>query len=191
MSTTRLRMTVGQLDLVASGGAARRERMLRRLAGADLFELTNELFWGDVTVLIGDADFGGRCYALDTVWGWFVAGRELATSSKYRFAAADGVGDYTFRRPDDKVKVSMDRGPIGVVALLELRTVTADTCRGTIRSLVAAYPALAGNAALKDVVRQLAYQQAVRCLTCSANRRRFVVNALLIPYLLVLQREIF
>lgn len=132
-------------------GPVQHARWLGRLADADRFDLTSELFWGELLIVVGNVRFGGYCHLLDMVIGWHAAGEELGTKAKFVFRAAEGAGDYTFRLRGEQVHISLSRGPKADVQLVELRHTAAVAGRMLVRDIIARFPALKSNEALREI----------------------------------------
>lgn len=150
-----MKLEVLSLDLVAPG--TRREgAKAPDLTLVNSYELTSELFWGEVAFEIGSADFGAHYYVLDLLIGWAHALRGLDGKTRTVFEAAEGLGDFTFKRRGDKVEVSRDRGPRASVGLDELQTCVESVLADVLRTLVKQHPALRKNAGLGELLRGLA-----------------------------------
>ena len=147
-----VKLEVLSLDLVAPG--ARREGAeVPDLSNVNSYELTSELFWGELAFEFGGADFGGHYYVLDVLIGWVHALRGLEGRTRTVFEAAEGLGDFTFVRRDETVEVSRDRGPRTSVALGELQTCVESALGDVLRTLVKDHPALRKNAGLRSLLR--------------------------------------
>ena len=150
-----MKLKVLSLDLVAPG--ARREgAKAPDLTNLSSYELTSELFWGEVAFEVGGADFGGHYYLLDLLIGWTHALRGLAGRTRTVFEAAEGLGDFAFKRRDDRVEVSRDGGPRASVGLGELQTCVESVLADVLQMLVKEHPALRKNAGLGSLLRGLA-----------------------------------
>ncbi|WP_282693787.1 hypothetical protein [Streptomyces sp. CC208A] len=117
----------------------------RRLAVADLYELTCEMFWGDLTFRAEGADFSGPGPVFDAAYCLYRIGEDLKAQPKRTYSAAGGAGEYFFTRKGESVRIREEHGPSGSVSYEEFRTATKAFLRSVIADLCACYPELGKN----------------------------------------------
>ncbi|MFJ6217426.1 hypothetical protein ACIQGZ_29445 [Streptomyces sp. NPDC092296] len=130
-------------------------RLRQKLATADLYDLTCEMFWGELTFRVGDADFSGPGPVLDAAYVLFCTALHLKEPGKRRYSAAEGAGEYLLSRKGDVVRVREERGPSGTVAYPEFRRATTVFLGGLLDDLCGRYPELARNREIVEIRRRV------------------------------------
>ncbi|MGW8328950.1 hypothetical protein ACWGLE_13730 [Streptomyces sp. NPDC055897] len=127
----------------------------RRLLVADLYELTEELFWGELTFKAGDADLSRPGPVLDAAYCFHVLSGELEGRPKRTYSAAGGAGEFSFTRKGDVLRIREERGPVVSVSYQEFRGAAEAFIRVVIADLCRLYPELDGNEEMLNLKRRL------------------------------------
>lgn len=127
----------------------------QRLATADLYDLTWEMFWGDLVFRAEGADFSGPGPVFDAAYVLFCVARDLQKQPKRSYSAAEGAGEYEFHRKGEFVHIREQGGPRGVVPYSEFRNATAVFLRSLIDDLSTRYPELDRNPEIIKIRRRL------------------------------------
>ncbi|MFF9111213.1 hypothetical protein [Streptomyces sp. NPDC014805] len=130
-------------------------RLRQTLAQADLYDLTWEMFWGDLVFRVDGADFSGPGPVFDAAYVLFCVAQDLERTSKRTYSAAEGAGEYTFHRKGGTVHVREGNGPSGVVPFDEFRAATGDFLRKLVNDLCKRYPELRANPSIVKINRRL------------------------------------
>ncbi|MGW0392897.1 hypothetical protein ACWDYJ_18760 [Streptomyces sp. NPDC003042] len=143
----------GRVDGIVDGEDT--PELRRKLAAADLYDLTYETFWGELTFRVGGADFSGPGPVLDTAYVLFCIAEDLREETKRRYSAAEGAGEYLITRKGDEVRIREERGPSGTVSYQEFRSATAAFLRDLLDELCSRYPELARNPEIGRIRRRV------------------------------------
>lgn len=127
----------------------------RKLATADLYDLTWEMFWGELVFRVEGADFSGPGPVFDAAYVLFCVARDLQEQPKRTYSAAEGAGEYEFRRKGDLVHIREEGGPRGIVPYIEFRRATATFLRDLIGDLSTRFPELDRNPEIVKIRRRL------------------------------------
>ncbi|MFF4185250.1 hypothetical protein ACFYZ9_18815 [Streptomyces sp. NPDC001691] len=125
----------------------------RRLAGADLYELTFELFWGELVFRAGGTDFSRSGPVLDFAYCLHGVGLDLERQPKRQYSVAEGAGEFLFTRNGDSLLIREEKGPTGSVSYKEFRTATEAFLRAVVADLCTLYPDLNKNREISKLKR--------------------------------------
>ncbi|AXI77875.1 hypothetical protein [Peterkaempfera bronchialis] len=138
------------------GEGADTPALCESLATASLYELTCEMFWGDLEWRVEGADFSGPGPVLDAAWAMFNMPQHLKSHNKRRYSAAEGAGEYFFTRSGDVVRIREEDGPVGTVSYQEFSDATAKFLNELLVDLCGRYPDLARNPVVIDIRSRVA-----------------------------------
>ncbi|MFV5998872.1 hypothetical protein ACNPQM_42775 [Streptomyces sp. NPDC056231] len=127
----------------------------RKLATADLYDLTYDMFWGDLVFRVEGADFSGPGPVFDAAYVLFCVARDLQDQPKRTYSAAEGAGEYRFHRKGDLVHISEENGPRGVVRYDDFCAATASFLHVLVDDLCERYSELRGNSEIIKIRRRL------------------------------------
>ncbi|MEU3346553.1 hypothetical protein ABZ723_16510 [Streptomyces sp. NPDC006700] len=127
----------------------------RKLVTADLYDLTYEMFWGDLVFRVEGADFSGRGPVFDAAYVLFCVAQDLQEQPKRSYSAAEGAGEYRFHRKGDLLQIREDDGIRGVVLYEDFRSATTAFLRTLVDDLCGRYPELRKNAEIAKIRRRL------------------------------------
>ncbi|WP_281154817.1 hypothetical protein [Streptomyces sp. HYC2] len=127
----------------------------RKLVTADLYNLTYDMFWGDLVFRVEGADFGGPGPVFDVAYVLFCVAQDLQKQPKRTYSAAEGAGECQFHRKGDLLQVREENGPRGVVLYEDFCSATIAFLRTLVDDLCGRYPELRRNAEISKIRRRL------------------------------------
>ncbi|GAB2728216.1 hypothetical protein [Kitasatospora kifunensis] len=148
-------MIVLDFSLARASGADRGPGGTMDFATADLYDLTAEAFWGDLTFTVDGADFSGRGPVLDLATELFAVAAELTTKRRRDYHAAEGAGDYRIERRGETVSIRRAGVGTGTVDFEEFRTATRDFLDLVVRRLSTKFPDLSRNPEIHRLKQRL------------------------------------